>query len=223
MVITILGQVRGGIALTSFDAVFYAITFLVPGFIMDLTLSIFAPRRQEDLQISILRFLTLSCVNYAVWCWLIYLIFFTTYREVLSGFYTAVFLGVFVFISPLAIGVLLGFFSQKEWIKKILNRLGLNTISSTTTSWDYRFSKLFNESVWLKVILKDGTTVAGYSGNNSFASSISSERDLYIEEMYTIDTNKSWERLIPPRGILLKAEEIKYIEFWNDKQEEANV
>ena len=127
-----------------------------------------------------------------------------------------------MFISPLAIGVLLGFFSQKEWIKKILNRLGLNTISSTPTSWDYKFSKL-NESVWLKVILKDGTTVAGYSGINSFASSISSERDLYIEEMYTIDTNNSWERLIPPRSILLKAEEIKYIEFWNDKQEEANV
>jgi hypothetical protein len=222
MVITILGQARGGIALTSFDAVFYAITFLVPGFIMDLTLSIFAPRRQEDLQISLLRFLTLSCVNYAVWCWLIYLIFFTTYREVLSGFYTAVFLGVFVFISPLAIGVLLGFFSQKEWIKKILTRLGLNTISSIPTSWDYKFSKI-NESVWLIVTLKDGSTVAGYFGTNSFASSIALEHDLYIEEIYKIDTNESWERLIPPCSILLKGEEIKYIEFWSDKQEEANV
>jgi len=45
MIIPILGQARGGIALTSFDAVFYAITFLVPGFVMDLTLSIFVPKR----------------------------------------------------------------------------------------------------------------------------------------------------------------------------------
>jgi len=222
MIITILGQARGGIALTSFDAVFYAITFLVPGFVMDLTLSIFVPKRLEDLQFSLLRFLTLSCVNYAVWSWLIYLIFFTTDREVLSVFYTALSLGVVVFISPIVIGVLLGYFSQKEWIKKILNKLGLNTISSIRTSWDHKFSKT-NESVWLIVTLKDGSTVAGYFGNNSFVSSIDSERDLYIEEIYKIDTNESWERLIPPCSILLKGEEIKYIEFWSDKQEEANV
>ena len=118
MIIPILGQARGGIALTSFDAVFYAITFLVPGFVMDLTLSIFVPKRQEDLQFSLLRFLTLSCVNYAVWSWLIYLIFFTE-RALLSDFYTALTVAVVVFISPILIGVLLGYFSQKEWIKKI--------------------------------------------------------------------------------------------------------
>lgn len=222
MIITILGQARGGIALTSFDAVFYAITFLVPGFVMDLTLSIFVPKRLEDLQFSLLRFLTLSCVNYAVWSWLIYLIFFKTHREVLSVFYASLSLGVVVFISPIVIGVLLGYFSQKEWIKKILNRLGLNTISSIPTSWDYKFSNI-NESVWLIVTLKDGSTVAGYFGTNSFASSIALEHDLYIEEIYKIDTNESWERLIPPCSILLKGEEIKYIEFWSDKQEEANV
>jgi hypothetical protein len=188
---------------------------------MDLTLSIFVPKRQEDLQFSLLRFLTLSCVNYAVWSWLIYLIFFTE-RALLSDFYTALAVAVVVFISPILIGVLLGYFSQKEWIKKILNRLGLKTISSIPTSWDYKFSKI-NESVWLIVTLKDGSTVAGYFGTNSFASSIDSERDLYIEEIYKIDANESWERLIPPCSILLKGEEIKYIEFWSDKQEEANV
>jgi hypothetical protein len=221
MIIPILGQARGGIALTSFDAVFYAITFLVPGFVMDLTLSIFVRKRQEDLQLSLLRFLTLSCVNYAVWSWLIYLIFFTE-RAFLSDFYSALAVAVVVFISPILIGVLLGYFSQKEWIKKILNRLGLNTISSIPTSWDYKFSKI-NESVWLIVTLKDGSTVAGYFGTNSFASSIDSERDLYIEEVYKIDADESWQRVIPPCSILLKGEEIKYIEFRSDKQEEANV
>lgn len=101
------------------------------------------------------------------------------------------------------------------WIKRILNKL-------IPTSWDYRFSKI-NEAEWVRVTLKDGTKIAGYFGANSFASSVESERDLYIEEMYYTDICESWERLIPSRGILIKGEEIKYIEFLGNTQKVVDV
>lgn len=217
MIIPILGQARGGITLTSFDAVFYTIIFLIPGFVIDLTLSIFIPRKLEDLQVSLLRFLTFSCFNHAMWSWLIYLIFFTE-QILLSDFFIAFSIFIIIFISPILIGVVLGYFNQKEWIKKILERLGLNTISVIPTSWDYKFNKIA-EPVWLLVTLKDGSTVAGYFGTNSFASSINSERDLYIEEIYKIDNDGLWQKITPSSSVLIKGEEIKYIEYWNDKKE----
>lgn len=119
-----------------------------------------------------------------------------------------------MFIGLTLIGFLFKYFRSKEWIKQISNRL-------IPTSWDYRFGKI-NKAEWLRVTLKDGTKVAGYFGTNSFASSIESERDLYLEEMYT-STYEVWERVVPPCGILIKGEEIKYIEFLGDKQEAIDV
>lgn len=120
-----------------------------------------------------------------------------------------------MFVSLMLIGFLFKYFSSKEWIKQILNR-------SIPTSWDYKFGKI-NKAEWLIVTLKDGTKVPGYFGTNSFASSVDSERDLYIEEIYRIDTYELWERVVPPCGILIKGEEIKYIEFLGDRQEAVDV
>src|SRR2546429_1176139 len=56
---------------TSFDAVFFTVAFLVPGFIWESVLSLFLRRRDDRADRAWVRFLTLSAFNYALWSWLI--------------------------------------------------------------------------------------------------------------------------------------------------------
>lgn len=208
-------------SLGGFDVLFYTLAFLVPGFVLDSTLSVFTPRKVESAQLSFLRFLALSCVNYAFWSWLIYLMFrveFFTAHPVR----TATAWGVIILVSPVALGVFLGYFSQQEGIRKILQRIGLNPIHVIPTGWDYKFSKS-NKAVWVFVTLKDGSSVAGLFGSKSFASSESGERDLYIQEVFRISDDGSWQCIPRSSGILIRGDQIKHIEFWNDEEETSDV
>jgi hypothetical protein len=63
--------------------------------------------------------------------------------------------------------------------------------------------------------------VAGEFGKNSFASSEPSERDLYLERVYQFSEDNPWQPVAKTSGILIKAEEIRYIEFLNDSAEDV--
>lgn len=200
--------------LNSFDSVFYTLSFIVPGFILQSILSVFVPRKSVPTQISFIRFLTLSCFNYAFCSWLIYLIFqsevFLTHpiRTALAWAYI-------ILLSPILLGLISGYFSQKEFIRKIFFSIGLNPIHVIPTAWDYKFSNI-KEAVWLLVTLKDGSTVAGLFGAKSFASSETDERDLYIQDVFRIPDKGQWERVTNNAGIWVKGDQIKHIEFWDD-------
>jgi Family of unknown function (DUF6338) len=64
------------------------------------------------------------------------------------------------------------------------------------------------------VTLTSDERVAGFFGTASFASSDSTERDLYIEEEYTVTNEGQWEPRPTKVGILVPVKEIRYIEFW---------
>jgi hypothetical protein len=87
------------------------------------------------------------------------------------------------------------------------------------SAWDYQFSRI-NEPLWILVTLKDGSQVAGRFGRNSLASLEPSERDLYIDSVYQVLEDNPWQPVTETFGILIKAEEIRYIEFLNDPTED---
>jgi hypothetical protein len=52
-------------------------------------------------------------------------------------------------------------------------------------------------------------------GRSSFASSSTSERDLYLEEVWEMHgANKPWTRLEPVRGVLLCGKDIQRVEIF---------
>lgn len=203
--------------LSGSDALFYTLAFLVPGFIMHLTLSVFVPQKTEQSELSFLRFLTLSCLNYAIWSWLIYLI-------LAAGLYSthpyrvAFVWGLIILVSPVIIGIALAHLSQNEIPRTFLQHLGFNPIHEIPTAWDYRFSRI-EAPTWLLVTLNDGSTVAGLFGSRSFASSEPSERDLYIQDVYKVAESGPWQKVAQNEGILVRADQIKHIEFWCDSNE----
>lgn len=96
-----------------------------------------------------------------------------------------------IFVAPAFLGLLLGLNIRKGWAKKIVNKFGLNTIHPINCAWDWHFGQC-SES-WVIVKLKDGTTWGGFIGEKSFMSSDSSERDLFIESVYSVKAGEQWE------------------------------
>ncbi len=203
--------------ISGFDMLFYTVGFLVPGFVYNSVVSSLVPQRGEQNQVSLLRFLTFSCVNYALWSWLIYLL-------VKSEFFTehlvraAIAWGGVTLLSPVLLGLLMGHFSQKETMFHVLRRLGLKPIHPIPTAWDYKFS-ITREPVWILVTLKDGSKVGGVFGSRSFASSDTTDRDMYIQEVYRVTAEGKWNSAERNDGILLLADQIRHVEFWKDEEE----
>jgi Family of unknown function (DUF6338) len=75
--------------------------------------------------------------------------------------------------------------------------------------------------MFIMVTLTSGERVGGLFGKDSFASSDIKERDLYIEEEYTVTEEGAWLARPEKIGVLISAREIRYIEFWNPKAKES--
>lgn len=117
---------------------------------------------------------------------------------------------VFIFVVPAIIGLLLGLNIRKGWLKGLVNKCGFSTIHPVNCAWDWRFGQC--EECWVIAVLKDGTKWHGYMGADSFMSSDSSERDLFIEKVYQCDSEgKPWT----PRSssVWIAHGEIQSLEF----------
>lgn len=198
-----------------FEVVFYTLLFIVPGFILYVTFSMMIPNKSEDFQLTAIRFLTFSCINYALWSWLIFLL--NTSKSIINNEVIKAFLWfIIIFVSPIFIGLIIGYFRNKEVVRRFLQKLGLNPIHSIPTSWDYKFSKIKN-TVWVIVTLEDGSIVPGKFSTSSFASSDNTERDIYIESVYKIMHDGEWVAHERNDGVIIKGDCIKYIEFFKDE------
>jgi len=107
MLFPVLAQSLTGFTFSTFNAVIYTVCFLVPGFLIDLTVSRFSDKKSEQVPLILLRFLTFSCLNYSL-CIFLYLLLFRD-RIVLENLVClAVIFLVVIFISPLFLGWVLG-------------------------------------------------------------------------------------------------------------------
>lgn len=200
----------------SSETLFLTLAFIVPGFICDGAISMCLPREKVSVQRAIIRYLFLSSLNFALWSWVI---LGMTEQSWLAN--SRVTFGLVVFLiffgSPFGIGLLFGYLSQKEMLRKFLFRIGFRTLHPTPTSWDYRFSKI-RGGEWILVTLIDGSSIGGWFGSHSFASSEPGERDLYIEKMMKI-SDSAWEPIRRSPGIWVSGNEIRTIEFFTDRKE----
>lgn len=200
-----------------FDQLFYAVAFLVPGFLLHSTMSMFVPKKPEDAKLSLLRFITLSCINYAPWSWLVYLMFKTEFF-LNSAVYSAAAWFLILFVSPVVIGFFTGHFSSTGAVRRALQRIGFNPVHVMDTAWDYKFASL-QHGVWVRVFLKNGDQVGGWFGSKSFASSEKGNLDLYIEDTYYVNERGPFERIPRNDGLLIQADQIARIDFWKDEKE----
>jgi hypothetical protein len=196
----------------SLDAVFYTLVFLVPGFIWDWALSIVVPRRPRSHErVWPLRLLTLSAINFGLWVWLISIIpsspFFVGH-PVRTGLAWA----VIAFVAPGILGLMVGVLNERGLVYRLLQCLGIDTIHPIPTAWDFVFRR--KASVWVLVTMTNGSTIAGFFGARSFASSDSDNRDLYIENVFIVGDDGPWREVPMNAGAWISGRNIRNIEFW---------
>lgn len=188
----------------SFDAVFYTAILILPGFIVNSVIDTTNPPKRLNDGLYFLKCFALSIVNCAIWCWLYKLIIEC---DKLSTFWHWILLVAVSIFGALIFGVLIAAIKQKQIIDFCLSKLKINTIHSTPTAWDYYFSK--QVSGFVIVTLVDDVKLYGWYSCNSFSSSDSDERDIYIEKAY----KENWVPDEESNGFYVPKGQIKYIEF----------
>lgn len=117
------------------------------------------------------------------------------------------------FIVPCVVGMSVVFFDQSEAFYRICRKLRLRLTHHMPAAWDYAFSSMV-QGTYVLVKLQDGTLYAGLMGKRSFASTATAERDLYLEEVWSIEENGPWKRTEPRRAVLLCGRDIRWVEIF---------
>lgn len=120
---------------------------------------------------------------------------------------------LFYFLVPVIVGLAVVLFDQSDAFYWITRKLKLRSTHHIPSAWDYAFSKI-RKGTYILVKLADGSQYAGIMGKNSFASSASVERDLLIEEVWSIPDDGPWKVVEPRRAGLLCSKDIKWVEIF---------
>src|SRR6476660_4927156 len=167
-------------------------------------------RRSNSAADLTLQYLTFSCVNHGFSSWLVVLMVQGNWLEKFPKT-SALLAFVILFVSPVVIGLLASRMGRKERVQQILSAFGFMVHRFIPTSWDFTFEK--ERPSWIIVRLKDGASVYGFFGNQSFAGDDPEERDLFVEAVFSPKDDGHWQPVVDTGGILVKASEIATIEF----------
>ena len=194
------------------------LVFIVPGVVALFVRSRLTTGRSPSFKENLLSFLVLSLVYYNL---IVVLIEHAlSVREPWLA-RTAVWI-LLILVGPAAFGLVLGIAAQKDWGNWFANKFGLSFVHVIPAAWDWRFSKAPRGGMFVMVTLENGEMVAGFFGANSFASSDTAERDLYIKEEYTVNEEGRWESRPEKVGILIPVKGIRYMSFGSPNEGEKN-
>lgn len=108
-------------------------------------------------------------------------------------------------------------------LNKGLNTLAQNgsILSRHRTAWDHYFSG--EESCWVILHLVDGRKIGGLFGINSYASSFPDSGHVYLEKVWTLDENGSFNAEVQDsNGIIVTPSEYGIIEFFKTVEDNGN-
>lgn len=191
-----------------------AVAFVIPGSIVTSITRRVIPKGENEYNTKILEYFIYSFFNFFIWSILIYNIYSNI--DCWKEHYVLLWLVMFIiiFLSPTVIALVIIFIAQKDVIKKICTHFNLASVDIEPSAWDFKFKNISSE--WVIVTLKDDNIIAGFLGSDSYISQNEKERDIYINEVFEIDKNNKWTKKKNTDGILIKAEEIKSIEFFKE-------
>lgn len=169
------------------DALSLFLLFSVPGVIALYFRAQFLTGKLPTISDGALSYVTLSLAYHAVTFRLFRPLYSTGQSESWQGLVWF----LVIFVIPAITGILLGLNVRKGWTKRLVNRVGINTIHPVDSAWDWKFGNC--SECWVIVTLKNDTMWYGYLGSKSFMSSSLAERDILIEGVYDFHGNgRQW-------------------------------
>jgi Family of unknown function (DUF6338) len=85
--------------------------------------------------------------------------------------------------------------------------------NSYPRAWDFYFSRRLKR--WVRVYMKDGSTVLGWYGASSTATTYPVDEQIYIEELFDANPQtNAWEPRASSDGAIICMSDVLYIEFF---------
>ena len=156
----------------------YIIIFFIPGFISIKVYDLLIAGEPRDFSKSMLDAIAFSAVNLGLLSWLIY---FIDHYHILQKdpIISAVLIFFILFIAPIAWPISYLFLINRGWLSEKI-------IPPVKRPWDWFFRK--QKSYWVIVTLKNGQTIGGVYSAHSYASSFPLPEQIYLEEIWKIDS-----------------------------------
>lgn len=188
-----------------FDKLTLFITFVIPGFISIKCYELFFPNN-KDASDRLIDAISYSSINYALLMIPIIIIEKSNIKNSCPLTYYIFYIFVF-FIAPV-IWVIV-------WKKLRTSKLFQKNVPHPTLKpWDYVFAQ--QQPYWIKLILKDGTIIAGLYADRSFASSSPAQEQIYLEQTWILNDKGGFERAKnDTAGVIVLSNEISHIELRN--------
>lgn len=180
--------------------------FAMPGILIVYFRSLFLTGRMPPIAEAAIGYVALSVAYHG----LLFPLADWVYGQPIEGVYGAVRWMLYVVVGPIIVGALLGLSIQQGWSRKACEFFAIRPVHSIATAWDWKFSSA--KSSFVLIVLKDDTKWAGYLGDGSFISSMPTERDIFVEQVYKIDADENWIKRTS--GVWISGSEIRSIEIW---------
>lgn len=135
-----------------------------------------------------------------------------TERGVLQPAQSDFFFFVKVLVLPTILGSVLGYNLTAGWKNALLRRLSMPVVHPVQLGHDYAFGNN-REPGFVIVTYFDGTVIGGFFGENSLASSDPDRSDLYLERLYSLESDGAWQEPSPSRSGLITLRDVRSIEF----------
>lgn len=194
---------------TSMQALLIIVLFLMPGFIARSLLSSVYPTSEPSEARLALTAVTLSCVNYGIWSWLIVLSWQKSWYK--SGGFLAFLAVLVLFLSPVLGPLAIVKLTQTSYFRSVRETFGIR--HPAPKAWDYFFGK--GTACWIIVTLKSGRVIGGYYGTESFASSFPHVEDLYLELLCDMTPDGRLNGITPlTLGGIIRMEEVELLELF---------
>lgn len=179
----------------------------MPGFLTSGIIDGMCPPKKESDFNKALKYLCYSIFALAIFSWAYILAFkHLDFTYAFSWFVTI----LISLVSAVILGFTIGIAKQKRLVCYIARLFKVPLSHPIPTAWDYTFSTC--SASWLIITLINGQQLAGKYDSNSFSSSDPDERDILVEELYTVK-NGQWSKVEGNKGIYIAKNRISHIEF----------
>jgi len=206
------------VQLLSPDTFEFFATYLLAGYVVIIVRSRFILGVRPKPAELVVEAIVFSLVNQLVASLIVEISVWTGLTRLLdsSGFLPSSDSRIYFFLKilalPTVIGLLLGYNLSAGWKNALLRRLSMPVTHPVQRGYDFAFGR-GREPGFVIVKYFDDTTVLGFFGETSLAASDPERSDLYLERLYFLNDDGSWQEPDPSRSGLVNLEEVRSIEF----------
>lgn len=176
-------------------------TLILPGFMIMKIIRLKVPNKDFLLKDMLFEAFSYSLLNISIIGWIPYLLLSNGY----TGWSIIAFIFVLV-ISPIFLALGYVKFISSNFFSK-------NFDIQMPTAWDWYFSQKQNSILLVK--MKDNSEIIGYFGEKSYATSYPNDGSIYLEKIYTKDSDGNIVIVENSNGILIAKDQYNTIEFYN--------